>query len=609
MAVDYVAKYTLKFNNLAGRGLLKVGKLADRVGKSLKNITLAGVAGGAGLAVALDRVNASLAEQVRLAKAVGSSHEDLIPLANAAKMVGMEFDNVVDLYEEMTNKVGEFKALGEQTALEEGLSALNINAAEFIKLNPAQQMEALLIAASKVDQQVASSAADMILGGEASKIFGAMNDEIRRSGKTAEEYLAIQKGLNVLTNDAREGALRYTSAMRQLSIFTGSVAQEAFGRLGAVVSPLIERLVEFISVNKAVIQTKISEYINKLADKLKSIDFKSLASRAGEFKGEVVELASKVKDLIQRAGGIKGVAILFGSLMAFTALAKVTVVLFTLFKGMKALAIGIRVVSLALIANPIGLLIAGIALIAVGAFLKIREHWDTIGPLFNRVKTWFIDLYEKAKPVLEAIGGAVIVTFGWISGAVSDSVATVRRVWSALWPYVSKVVKTHIEIVKGAINLLKGIFGKAISFGKSFGTGMAGVWGAVKEGALGMVRIVRSKIDALLSWLESVKNKAANIRDRILAGLGNDAAQERIEAREREARERAAGSSPFAGSGGSGVSGLEGTFIQRPDIVPAPEVNLTVNTNPDGTLSGVTRQDGATGSVSNISPQPFTGRP
>ncbi|ECB9876408.1 phage tail tape measure protein, partial [Campylobacter coli] len=76
-------------------------------------------------------------------------------------------------------------------------------------------------------------------------------------------------------------------------------------------------------------------------------------------------------------------------------------------KVFKLVAIGIRVLSVAMMSNPIGLILGGIAIVAG----LIIANWD-------RVKSWFMSFIEWLRPVWEPIYNAIKAVFNKCSGVI-----------------------------------------------------------------------------------------------------------------------------------------------------------------------------------------------
>ncbi|MGR3468504.1 MAG: hypothetical protein ACU0CI_11575 [Shimia sp.] len=134
-----------------------------------KRATVAGTAS----AVLGTLANQRTREMQALAASVGQNVDTMEALAVAGKALGFNYDNIVDLAEEMHNKLGEFAGLGEMNSAKEALEMIGLEFKDLKKLKPEDQFEKIVDAiAGMEDAQKASSAADMLFGGEASKFFG-----------------------------------------------------------------------------------------------------------------------------------------------------------------------------------------------------------------------------------------------------------------------------------------------------------------------------------------------------------------------------------------------------------------------------------------------------
>lgn len=110
-------------------------------------------------------------------------------------------------------------------------------------------------------------------------------------------------------------------------------------------------------------------------------------------------------------------------------------------KAFKLLANGIKAVSIAMISNPLGLILGGIAIVAG----LVIANWD-------KVKSWFISFVEWLKPYFAPIGQFLSDIFNsffiWISGAFS---------W--LNSAVSSVGEFFKSIFGGVVDFLSSTFG------------------------------------------------------------------------------------------------------------------------------------------------------
>ncbi|WP_171267825.1 hypothetical protein [Oceanidesulfovibrio marinus] len=458
------------------KGMEAAGKIRGQIGSAAKMGAgvAAGVAAGVGaVGAAMTVANKATGEQVALARALGVSAGTFQAWGGVAKEAGFEIDNVGDLIEEMNNKLGESAGLEETTPVKESLQIIGLSFEELQDLKPEEQFRRIAKAIKEMpDGQQASSAADILMGGEANKFFGYLRS--RKEG--VDEILAQQRQLNVLSDEGREGALAYNTAFGQLTTVIGSVTSEVFGLIGGALAPLLQdiapRLSDWVRSHRADL-VGIGESVKAAVPGIMSFGrglysvFSTtwgvvegvvgllggwenaaialgvvmggrVAFGVGRFTMNVVTMGRAVGPMVSGmlpalASGLRAV----GLSSAWSA-AKVAV----LGAAQKAWAIGqaivtgactaigtaFRVMGLAVMANPIGLIVGGIA---IGATLLIA-NWSKVKTFFvgvwNAVVKAFTWAWDKIKGLpligmiskgasvvgglLKSVGGAVGSIFG-----------------------------------------------------------------------------------------------------------------------------------------------------------------------------------------------------
>ena len=122
--------------------------------------------------------------------------------------------------------------------------------------------------------------------------------------------------------------------------------------------------------------------------------------------------------------------------------------------GFMALAGGIRVVGMALIANPIGVIAAGIAV----AGLLIYQHWQQVKAFFSGFAEGVMAGIGPAMPVFESIKNSVIGIVQWFGQLLSPVQASSAELAAA-----TEAGRSFGEVVGGAIGSVLGIIGKVIA--------------------------------------------------------------------------------------------------------------------------------------------------
>ena len=194
-----------KFTRATENGLKAVTEQTDRLNTGLKGVATTAGAGLASVGVAagtLTAINQATTETDTLARAVGSTGLRVEALAGALKGAGFETDNVIDLFEEMNNKLGESASLEEITSVTEALTGLGLEFENIRDLSPEEQFQTIADAALAMeDAQQAASLADILFGGQANKLISIL----RQQGGTVEEIIAAQSRYIFKTKQAVAG--------------------------------------------------------------------------------------------------------------------------------------------------------------------------------------------------------------------------------------------------------------------------------------------------------------------------------------------------------------------------------------------------------------------
>ncbi|CAI1664993.1 hypothetical protein [Serratia proteamaculans] len=218
-------------------------------GRTLKagiGMTLGGgaLAAAAGAILSPVNMNAQTAESVGKARTYGVGIETYNAWDSFGKQMGLNGENFGDLLEELKNKVGEYKATGEQSSLNDAFKMLKFGAGDFSGLTNEQQFEKIMERAlTHKDEQEAASAVDMLMGGEANKILTYM----RLTGKSYKEMMDQQKRYNLVTKEGADGAIRGNIAFSNLRSVWGSAVEEIAGKLGGSLAPKVTQLADELS--------------------------------------------------------------------------------------------------------------------------------------------------------------------------------------------------------------------------------------------------------------------------------------------------------------------------------------------------------------------------
>ncbi|MEZ2829025.1 hypothetical protein [Serratia liquefaciens] len=221
------------------------GRLGRTVGTGLGVAAIGGLIGaGIGAVMTPVSMNAKTAESVGKARTYGVGVETYNAWDSYAQQMGLNGENFGDLLEELKNKVGEYKATGEQTSLNDAFKMLGFGAGDLAGMNNEQMFEKIMgRALTNKDEQEAASAVDMLMGGEANKILTYM----RLTGKSYKEMMDQQKRYNLVTKEGADGAIRGNIAFNNLRTVWGSSVEEIAGKLGNDLAPMVTELADELS--------------------------------------------------------------------------------------------------------------------------------------------------------------------------------------------------------------------------------------------------------------------------------------------------------------------------------------------------------------------------
>lgn len=296
-----------------GRG---VARLSTGLARTTASLALPAAGLATGLGAGLVMLNQATVRSQGLAAAVRISADTLEGLAGAVSSVGFESDHVIDLLEEMNNKFGESAGLKVTSSTADALKILGVKFKELKKLQPEQQFFRIADAILKLpDAQKAVSAADILMGGEANKIFGAL----RAQGRPLQDIIRDYKALNVQTEASRRGAQAFAAQWARITTVISTGLRFAAGEIGAVLEPELIKLSGYLTENRGMFREWVGELVKKVP-----AAFQMARDKAAEFGkfwwkngdqiiatalkvGEaIVTVATAINDLAENAAKFKG---------------------------------------------------------------------------------------------------------------------------------------------------------------------------------------------------------------------------------------------------------------------------------------------------------------
>ena len=268
-----------------------------------------------------------------------------------------------------------------------------------------------------------------------------------------------------------------------------------------IISPLLKSFAQWISANRQLISTKLTDWLNKIKKNLPEI--KKFLTDA--FNG-IRSFASGVDTAVSALGGwqpvLKNTAKIIATIQAIKfskwiyATAKSAIVLG---KSIKTLIPVVIKFGIALLANPIGMVIAAIAALVAAGYL-LYKNWDKITKfiknMWTGVKKYFSETFSSITKSFDD---------GFINGILNllknfNPVTLVTRAVDAIFKYF-----TGISLVDEGSKLIK-----------SFGDGIVNTWQLIKK----------SVINTFTGWMPGwLKNGFRNVGvdiDAVRANVGID---------------------------------------------------------------------------------------
>ncbi|HDI6078671.1 hypothetical protein U9203_22650 [Escherichia coli] len=233
-----------KFNRKLARAE-RLARWKGRTGTVLK--TGLGLSVGSGLTLAggagavLNR-NSETAERAGIARSYGVDYETYAAWDSLGRQMGLNGENIGDLFEEYRNKVfDDDNGATDKGAIQEVFGKLGLKAGVMAGKNNQEQVEFLFERLLQVEnEQQAAGMADALFGGEANKILTWM----RLSGKTFRELISEQKRYNLVTKAGADGAVQGHVALSNLRNVLSSSIDEISGQLGNELAPRIQQVTD-----------------------------------------------------------------------------------------------------------------------------------------------------------------------------------------------------------------------------------------------------------------------------------------------------------------------------------------------------------------------------
>lgn len=296
--------------------------------------------------------------------------------------------------------------------------------------------------------------------------------ELVNSGK-AKDSMSREFAARLQTTNAQWQLMK--NRVHEVGVNLGTVLLPAINSVFSAISPVVSAMADFARENP-----KVTQAIAGTVVALTSLRVATLAGAYAFtfFKGAALQMVGIAAKM--RAGFV----------LASSA--------------MPAVVAGIRAVSLALVTNPIGAILAGIAF----AGLQIYRHWDGVKAFMvgtfegitaglQPVVQVFQDFWKSLEPIhpaFEAIGGALQTAWQWFTdlvGPVSYSSEELKaageagksfgEMLAAGITFAMTPITALIEAITWINNNIGSALDKAVQFKNLVGDKVGGAWDATKQ--------------------------------------------------------------------------------------------------------------------------------
>ncbi|KAF1075911.1 phage tail tape measure protein [Halodesulfovibrio sp. MK-HDV] len=401
---DKLKKQQEKLSAIKGNeSVQQLGKAFASSAKNAKTFT-SGIGFAINMGKKLASVNAITAGQAALAKSLGVSAKGLETWEGVAQGAGLKAGSVGKFMNEMSNKIGKSKQLGNGKPFGGALKKMGLSFKDIEKMSPEQKFKTITSALKKLDDaDLAKSLGKQVFGGDSSQFVG----HIRTLSGSMDEIYNKQAKQSLLTEEGRQGAEKYSDAMGSIGTVVSSASAEFSGLIGGALEPYV-----------ATLAPKIGALFNEHRDDIKKFG-KMLGEalpKIGEFAFSLLNvmtsIGSTVLSVTDAVGGFGTVAAIVGSVKATKFLVSgyqmasslwgigkavaplvsgalpylssmfmsvgttISLIASTVFPALIA---GIKAVGLAVMSNPITAII-GLAVLAVG---RLIYAWDDLKKSFK----------------------------------------------------------------------------------------------------------------------------------------------------------------------------------------------------------------------------------
>lgn len=413
-----------KVGEQAGEAFAHVRELGAGLFEMLGPLAALGAAGSAAGLIEIAKSTAEFGEQLKLgAVAAGVSTQALSGWHYAAQLANVDVEELDRGFQYLNRNIA-MAAMGKAKDVEAILSRMGFSNTQGHLVGTADALRAVAAEAKHLVDSGQVQLADAMMGQLFGERSGMQLLPLFEKGPAAigEILEAARKHGISFSDEQAENATRFAEGYKGMTAAVDGLRFAIGDRLFPVLTPIVERMTQWLDVNRGWIATHVEKSVTSLADALASVDFKQLIR-------DTKQVVDEIGHLIDRTIGVKGTLIAiaaisfaptilaFGQLGAAVVSVAARLVVFPLaamaidfarlIPTIGGLTDAFAAFNLVVAANPIGVAVIAAAALGAAAY-EIYEHWDAIVPLLRRamdaigqIFTWTYD--HTLKPLIDAI--------------------------------------------------------------------------------------------------------------------------------------------------------------------------------------------------------------
>ena len=504
--------------NVGGR----FSTMTNEVGRLARRTAMTGTV-AAGTVFGVASSTAALGDGIaKTADKIGISTKALQELRYAGERGGMSVQGMDSAVNRFTRRLGRAAQGGGAAA--KAYDALGLSAEALASMSPD---EALAVTADRLEQ--VENHTDKLA--YASAMFGnegeGMLNVLRGGSEALRGYAADAARTGyILSEEATRDGEKFQDTLLDTQLSLKGLKNIVGAELMPVVGEMMGKFTGWLAENR----DQVSEWSTTFATRLQAAIpvIMDLASGIGTVISKVGSAISTTADLV---GGFDNLGMIIGAVIAGKAIGSIVMfgtaifqaggALLSLSGAMPLIAGGIKAIGAALMANPIGLIVAAIA----GAGYLIYRNWEKIGPWFGKLWQGIQEkvawAWDKVKGViawhpLALIArnwGAITDWFGRMGEGVKAAASTawegVKTVisWSPLgliaraWSGLSDRVGGMAELAKAGLDVAWAAIKTVLSW-SPLGLISAG-WTPMANAVGNVVGIAKDMVSAVWDWMSA----------------------------------------------------------------------------------------------------------